>query len=168
MEGHGRTIHEHVTGNAAADSGDSAEHHRGYDAQAGREAFRGADDGPQGYRDVVKQIDDGVEVSGQFAEVEHHHARDGAGQQEPRALEGVQAVLAVALQQHVADDAAAHTGDAGDGHGAEDVVAGAHGGHTAGQAAGDGGGELEPEGEREGGIEGFNHGLGLGFRLRCG
>ena len=159
LEGDGRPVHEHVAGDAPADGGDGAEHYRGDDGKARREALRRADDGPQGYRDVVQEVDDGVQVSGQLAEVEHCHAGQGAGQEKPRALEGVQAVV---LQQDVADDAAAHAGDAGDGHGAEDVVAGAHGGHAAGQAAGDGGGELEPEGEVEGGLEG--HGRSYRFR----
>ena len=159
LEGDGRPVHEHVAGDAPADGGDGAEHYRGDDGKARREALRRADDGPQGYRDVVQEVDDGVQVGGQLAEVEHRHAGQGAGKEKPRALEGVQAVV---LQQDVADDAAAHAGDAGDGHGAEDVVAGAHGGHAAGQAAGDGGGELEPEGEVEGGLEG--HGRSYRFR----
>ena len=154
LEGDGRPVHEHVAGDAPADGGDGAEHYRGDDGKARREALRRADDGPQGYRDVVQEVDDGVQVGGQLAEVEHCHAGKGAGQEKPRALEGVQAVV---LEQDVADDAAAHAGDAGDGHGAEDVVAGAHGGHAAGQAAGHGSGELEPEGEVEGGLEGHEH-----------
>lgn len=48
--------------------------------------LRRADDGPQGYRDVVQEVDDGVQVGGQLAEVEHRHAGQGAGKEKPRAL----------------------------------------------------------------------------------
>ena len=109
-----------------------------------------ADHGPQGYRQVVQQVDDGVEIGGQLTEVEHHHARDGAGDDQRRLLERVDTVV---LQQDVAHDAAGQTGDNGDARHAEYIVACAHCAHGAGQTAGQRSGKLQPEGDGEGDVQ---------------
>ena len=150
LERLGLAVHADVAQDAAAHGGDGAQDDGRDDVEPRRQALAHADHGPQRYRQVVQQVDDGVEIGGQLTEVEHHHARDGAGDDQRRLLERVDTVV---LQQDVAHDAAGQTGDNGDARHAEYIVACAHCAHGAGQTAGQRSGKLQPEGDGEGDVQ---------------
>ena len=149
----GLVVHGDVAQDAAAHGGDGAQDDGRHHVEPGREPLAHADDGPQRHRQVVEQVHHRIEVGGQLAEVEHHHARHRACEDERGPLERVDAVV---LQKEVAHDAAGQPGDDGDAHHPEDVVARPHGAHGARQAAGQRSGHLQPEGHGEDDVEHAN------------